>query len=116
MSTRYLSPLLLALLLGASHPTPTVVLLKQTDLPQAEVRSACLNLLPQITDRLPQFEKSFGPLSALERHRIQALAAEARGEWSKAEWARARSYHLPRRLVVASAAIECASRSRSRAG
>ena len=61
-------------------------LLKQTDLPQAEVRSACLNLLPQITDRLPQFEKSFGPLSALERHRIQALAAEARGEWSKAEW------------------------------
>ena len=60
-------------------------LLKQSDLPQAEVRSACLNLLPQIPDRLPQFEKSFGPLSKLERHRIQALAAEARGDWEAAE-------------------------------
>ena len=66
-------------------------LLKQADLPQAEIRSACLNLLPQLTDRLPQFEKAFGPLSALERHRIHALAAEARGEWRKAEafWNRA---------------------------
>ena len=32
MYARYLSPLLLTLLLGARHPTPTVVLLKQTDL------------------------------------------------------------------------------------
>ena len=32
MYARYLSPLLLALLMGARHPTPTVVLLKQTDL------------------------------------------------------------------------------------
>jgi hypothetical protein len=32
MNARYLSPLLLALLLGARHPTPTVVLVKQTDL------------------------------------------------------------------------------------
>jgi tetratricopeptide (TPR) repeat protein len=66
-------------------------LLRQADLPQAEIRSACLNLLPQLTDRLPQFEKAFGPLSALERHRIHALAAEARGEWRKAEsfWNRA---------------------------
>ena len=31
MFARYLSPLLLALLLGARHPTPTVVLVKQTD-------------------------------------------------------------------------------------
>jgi len=60
-------------------------LLKQPDLPQTEVRSACLNLLPQIPDRLPQFEKSFGPLSKLEQCRIQALAAEARGDWEKAE-------------------------------
>jgi cellulose synthase operon protein C len=60
-------------------------LLKQPDLPQADVRSACLNLLPQIPDRLPQFERSFGPLPDLERHRIQALAAEARGDWGKAE-------------------------------
>ena len=66
-------------------------LLRQADLPQAEIRSACLNLLPQLTDRLPQFEKAFGPLSALERHRIHALAAEARGDWRKAEsfWNRA---------------------------
>jgi tetratricopeptide (TPR) repeat protein len=60
-------------------------LLKQPDLPQAEVRSACLNLLPQIPDHLPRFERSFGPLSNLERHRVQALAAEARGDWGKAE-------------------------------
>ena len=61
------------------------LLLKQPDLPPAEVRSACLNLLPQLPDRVAQFEKSFGPLSALERHRIQALAAEARGDWEKVE-------------------------------
>ena len=60
-------------------------LLKQPDLPQAEVRSACLNLLPQLPDRVAQFEKSFGALSPLERHRLQALGAEARGDWGKAE-------------------------------
>jgi len=60
-------------------------LLQQSRLPQAEVRSACLNLLPQIPDRLPQFEKSFGPLPKVDQHRIQALAAEARGDWEKAE-------------------------------
>jgi hypothetical protein len=32
MFARYVSPLLLGLLLGARHPTPTVVLVKQTDL------------------------------------------------------------------------------------
>jgi len=60
-------------------------LLKQSDLPQADVRSACLNLLPEIPDRLPQFEKTFGPLSKAERHRVQALAAEARNDWEAAE-------------------------------
>jgi hypothetical protein len=60
-------------------------LLKQPDLPQAEVRSACLNLLPQMPDRLSQFEKRFGPLPDFERHRIQALAAEGRGDWAKTE-------------------------------
>ena len=66
-------------------------LMKQDDLPQAEVRSACLNLLPQVPDRVPQFEKSFGPLPPLQRHRVQALAAEARGDWEAAErsWSRA---------------------------
>ena len=60
-------------------------LLKQADLPDAEVRSACLNLLPQIPDRVPQFEKRFGPLPKAEQDRIQALAAEARGDWRSAE-------------------------------
>jgi len=60
-------------------------LLKQADLPQDEVKSACLNLLPQVPDRVPQFETRFGPLPPLERHRVQALAAEARGDWEAAE-------------------------------
>jgi len=66
-------------------------LLKEADLPRDEVKSACLNLLPQVPDRLPQFEKSFGPLPPLQRHRVQALAAEARGDWEAAErsWSRA---------------------------
>ena len=34
----------------------------KADLPQADVRSACLNLLPQVPDRVPQFEQSFGQL------------------------------------------------------
>jgi tetratricopeptide (TPR) repeat protein len=60
------------------------LLIKQTDLPRADVRSACLNLLPQVPDRIGQFEKSFGALSGMERRRIQALSAEARGDWGAA--------------------------------
>jgi tetratricopeptide (TPR) repeat protein len=60
-------------------------LTKQPDLPQAEVRSACFNLLPQIPERVSQFEKSFGSLSDLERHRVKALAAETRNDWETAE-------------------------------
>jgi tetratricopeptide (TPR) repeat protein len=60
-------------------------LLKQTDLPAADRRSACLNLLAQVPDRMALFEKSFGPLTRRERSRIQALAAEARGDWAAAE-------------------------------
>ncbi len=60
-------------------------LLKQADLPRAEVESACLNLLPQLPDRVAQFEQSFGPLPPLQRHRVQALAAEGRGDWRSAE-------------------------------
>lgn len=59
-------------------------LAKQTDLPRAEVRSACLNLLPRIPDRMPHFERNFGVLTPIERCRVQALAAEARGDWEKA--------------------------------
>ncbi len=72
-------------------------LLKQADLPQSEVRSACLNLLPQLPDRVPQFEKSFGPLPPLQRHRVRALAAEARGDWEAAE----RSWSLAAQLAGA---------------
>lgn len=61
-------------------------LTRQPGLPQAEVRSACLNLLPQIPDRLPQFERQFGPLREPERLRVKALAAEARGDWAAAAW------------------------------
>ena len=70
-------------------------LLKQADLPQDEVKSACLNLLPQIADRVSQFETRFGPLSQLERHRVQALAAETRGDWRAVE----RSWSLAARLT-----------------
>jgi tetratricopeptide (TPR) repeat protein len=78
----------LARLSEAERGGPAILfgyLAKQPELPQAEARSACLNLLPQIPDRLPQFEKSFGPLSDLERNRVKALAAEARGNWEAAE-------------------------------
>jgi hypothetical protein len=59
-------------------------LLKQAELPQADVRNACINLLPHVPDRVSQFERSFGALSPVERSRIQALAAEERGDWEAA--------------------------------
>lgn len=77
----------LARLAAAERGGPGVLfnlLVKQTDLPQADLRSACLNLLPQNPDRVSQFEKTFGALSAMERHRVQALTAEARGNWEAA--------------------------------
>ena len=80
--------LLLAQLSEAERNGPAALfsfLLKQSALPVAEVRSACLNLLPQIPDRLSQFERSFGPLTELEKNRLLALAAEARTDWGKAE-------------------------------
>ena len=59
-------------------------LLKQNDLPRALVRNACLNLLPQIPERVSQFERGFGTLSMIDHQRIQALAAESRGNWTAA--------------------------------
>jgi hypothetical protein len=59
-------------------------LMKQTDLSRADVRNACINLLPRVPDRLSQFERSFGALSLVERNRIHALAAEERGDWEAA--------------------------------
>ena len=60
-------------------------LLRQPDPVDADQRSACLNLVPQIPDGLAHFEKRFGRLPALERARMRALAAEARGDWEAAE-------------------------------
>jgi tetratricopeptide (TPR) repeat protein len=60
------------------------LLIKQTDLPRADARNACLNLLPRVPDRISQFETSFGALSLLERRRVQALTAETRGDWEAA--------------------------------
>jgi tetratricopeptide (TPR) repeat protein len=54
-------------------------------LPADEVKSACLNLLPQAPDRLRQFENTFGPLSEFDRNRVLALAAEAGNDWEQAE-------------------------------
>jgi hypothetical protein len=73
---------------------------RQSGLPREEVRSACLNLLPQIPDRVAQFEKIFGPLPELDRHRIKALAAEARGDWYMAE----RSWTAVARAIAANGA------------
>lgn len=54
-------------------------------LPAADVRIACLDLLPQVPSCLPQFERRFTPLSALEQDRVLALAAEAHGNWRQAQ-------------------------------
>lgn len=59
-------------------------LVRQPDLPRAEVRNACLNLLPRIPDRVSQFERSFGALPSVEHERVHALAAEDRGKWGAA--------------------------------
>jgi hypothetical protein len=59
-------------------------LMKRTDLPRTEVRSACLNLLPRLPDHVSRFEKSFGELSFVEHQRLQALTAESRGNWEAA--------------------------------
>jgi hypothetical protein len=54
-------------------------------LPADEVKSACLNLLPQATHRLRLFESTFGLLSEFDRNRVLALAAEAGDDWERAE-------------------------------
>lgn len=53
--------------------------------PPDDVKHACLNLLPSIPDRMQQFEKTFGPLSGFEKHRVLALSAEGRSDWRSAE-------------------------------
>ena len=50
-------------------------------LPEDGLRTACLNLLPSIPERIAEFERRFGALSVLEQSRIRALAAEGKGDW-----------------------------------
>ena len=54
-------------------------------LPAVDVRGACFNLLPQIPDSIPLFEKTFGKLAEAEKTRIFALGAEAKQDWKRAE-------------------------------
>lgn len=53
--------------------------------PTDSLRAACLELLPLIPGSMPQFERRFGSLSGLERHRALALAAEANERWAQAQ-------------------------------
>jgi hypothetical protein len=55
-------------------------------MPGDDLRSACFNLLPRVPDRIARFEKSFGALSPFDRHRVLALAAEARKDTERAEY------------------------------
>ena len=60
------------------------LLARQSGLPPDDIRTACLSLLPSAPDRLRQFERIFGALSAWERARILAIAAEERRDMEKA--------------------------------
>jgi tetratricopeptide (TPR) repeat protein len=64
---------------------------RQSHFPRSEVRAACVNLLPQLPERVSQFDKSFAPLSKFERYRIAAISAEGREDWRRVEqfWLRA---------------------------
>lgn len=54
-------------------------------LPEDELRTACLDLLPASPDHIGQFTQRFGPLPRSETNRIFALAAEAKQDWDRAE-------------------------------
>jgi tetratricopeptide (TPR) repeat protein len=54
-------------------------------LPQGDLRTACLNLLPRAPKRITKFERQFGALSTAERHRIHALAAGLDKHWDAFE-------------------------------
>ena len=80
---------MLARLIEAERSGPgalfTLLTRQAAALPPVDVRKACFNLLPQIPDSIPLFEKSFGRLAEAEKARIFALAAEAKQEWKRAE-------------------------------
>jgi hypothetical protein len=73
----------------AERRTPAAlisVLLRQSAaLPRADLRAACVELLVQVPEQLAQVERAFGPLPNVEKHRVLALAAEAKQDWRKAE-------------------------------
>ena len=54
-------------------------------LPEDELRTACLNLLPAIPEYLKQFNRRFEPLTVLEHNRVLALGAESRDDWRRAQ-------------------------------
>jgi tetratricopeptide (TPR) repeat protein len=82
-------PAALTRLIEAERGGPAALfafLTKQTaSFPAADVRNACLNLLPLIPDRIAVFERGFGPLAAGWKDRVLALAAEAKQDWRRAE-------------------------------
>jgi len=63
----------------------SVLLRRPAGLPRAELRAACVALLVQVPEQLAQVERTFGALSEVERHRVLALAAEAKQDWGRAE-------------------------------
>jgi tetratricopeptide (TPR) repeat protein len=62
------------------------VLVKNTaHFAEADLRAACLNLLPAAPRRFAQFERRFSTLPAAEKHRILALEAGRRKHWDPFE-------------------------------
>ncbi len=53
--------------------------------PREALRAACVELLVQVPEQMPQVERAFGPLAEVEKHRVLALAAELKQDWRKAE-------------------------------
>jgi cellulose synthase operon protein C len=54
-------------------------------LPEADLRGACLDLLPALPAHFQQFNRRFEPLTTDQRNRVLALAGEMRGDWQQAE-------------------------------
>jgi tetratricopeptide (TPR) repeat protein len=68
-------------------PAALFTLLTKPRLPllEADLRGACLDLLPALPAHFQQFNRRFEPLATDERSRVLALAAEMRGDWQQAE-------------------------------
>lgn len=70
-----------------SGPAALLTLLasRKGSLPAADLKRACIELLPAAADHLRKYESAFGPLPQFDGNRVLALAAEARGKWDQAE-------------------------------